>query len=787
MRSLDRKLLRDAWNTKGQAIAIALVIGAGVTMFIMYLSTFDSLRLTQQSYYERFRFADVFASLKRAPLRIRERVANVPGVNQVETRVVADVNLDVPGFDEPVTGRLISIPDFGPIGLNDLFLRRGRFPETGRSDEVLVAESFALAHQLQPGDSVSATINARKRRLDIVGVALSPEYVYSLREGQLLPDDKRFGVFWMRRNELAAAFDMEGAFNSLLAKLAPGASADEAIDHIDQILRPYGGLGAIPRDDQISTWSVNNELTQLQQVGYFIPFIFLGVAAFLLNVVLSRIVAVQREQVAALKALGYSNWEIALHYSKWSVLVGLLGTAIGVAGGTWMGSGMINLYNDLFRFPILTYELSDGVVVRSILISLAASLLGAFSAVRRAAGLPPAEAMRPEPPAIYRQSWIERLGLKRFLSQGSRMILRNLQRRPVRSLISVMGIAFATALLVVGTFFLDALDVLLGVQFNVVERQDISVYFNEPASAAALHEISRLPGAVQAQPVRSVAARLRHGHRSRLAGITGLSNDAQLSRAMDASLQRIQLPPEGIVMSSKLAELLGVERGDEIIVEVLEGSRPVRRVPVANLVEQYLGLPVYMEIDALHAMMREGGNLSGVFLRVDDARLQSLYRILKAIPAVAEVSLQSAAVESFNETIGENLGLMIFFNAIFGGVIAFGVVYNAARISLSERSRELASLRVLGFTRAEISSILLGELAVLTVVGIPIGLLIGYGLAALSVSAWETELYRFPLIVTARTNAYSALLVAVASLVSGLAVRRRLDRLDLIAVLKSRE
>ncbi len=787
MKPLDRKLLRDAWSTKGQAIAIALVIAAGVTMFIMYLSTFSSLRLTQKSYYDRRRFADVFASMKRAPLRIRERVAAIEGVAQVETRVVADVNLDIPGSSEPAIGRLISIPERGPIGLNDLFLRRGRLLEPDRPDEVLVNEAFALAHQLRPGDRIGAVINGRKRDLEIVGVALSPEYVYSLREGQLLPDDKRFGVFWMGRVALSSAFDMEGAFNDLLVKLSPGASADAVIDRIDELLRPYGGLGASPRSLQVSTWSINNELSQLQQIGYFIPFVFLGVAAFLLNVVLIRIVAVQREQIAALKALGYSNWEIGVHYAKWSLLVGALGAVLGTLCGSWMGSGMTGLYNDFFKFPTLTYLLPRHVVVQAVLISFAAALLGAFSAVRNAVSLPPAEAMRPEPPAAYRESWIEQLGIKRLLSQAARMVLRNLQRRPLRSMVSVLGIGFAAALLVMGTFFLDALNVLLDVQFHVVERQDVAVFFNEPASASALQEVRNLPGVLRGEPTRMVPALLRFGHRSRRSGLTGLPQDATLRRVVDASLDEINLPPDGVVLSKKLAELLGAQTGDEITVEVLEGKRPIRKVRVGRVIEDYLGTFAYMELDALHRLMREGGTLSGAYLRVDPARLDWLYAKLKSIPLVAEVGIRTSTIQSFRDTIQRNLHIMIFFNVIFGGVIAFGVVYNAARISLSERSRELASLRVLGFTRAEISSILLGELAVLTVAGIPLGLLMGVGLAAWSVTAWETDLYRFPLVVTLRTAAFAALVVAVAAIVSGLVVRRKLDRLDLIGVLKSRE
>ncbi len=787
MRAIHRKLLRDLWQIKGQGLAISLVIAAGVTMFIMYLSTFESLRRTQGAYYERYRFADVFVSLKRAPLWIEGRIEEIPGVAVVDTRVVANVTLDVEDLDEPVLGRLLSIPERDTATLNDLALLRGRYIEPARSDEVLVSEGFALARGLEPGDSVSAILNGRHRELKIVGIALSPEYVYNIRPGEIVPDEGRFGLFWMGREALATAFDMEGGFNDVALTLRQGAVEADVIAQLDRLLEPYGGLGAIPRALQLSHWYLDAELAGLQGVGMIIPIVFLAVAAFLLNVVLTRIIAVQREQIAALKALGYSSREVGFHYTQWSLVIALIGGAVGTVGGGWMGSGMISLYNQYFRFPFLEYQLSADVALGAVAISFVAAILGAFGAVRRAVRLPPAEAMHAEPPASYRPSLIERLGWTRWLSQPARMVLRNLQRRPGRALASVIGIAFAAAMLIVGLFFVDAVDELMFVQFNVTQRQDVTVTFVEPASSSALHEIQRFPGVVYSEAMRSVPVRLRHGHRSRQVAITGLPNGAELNRIVNTSLDAIELPPEGLVMSAKLAELLAVEPGDSVLLEVLEGRRPTRRVHVSDLVEEYMGMSVYMEAGALHRLMREGNNLSGAFLQVDSAYVDELYRRLKAVPAVAGVALKSAAIDSFRKTMDESMGLMIFFNVLFAGIIAFGVVYNAARISLSERSHELASLRVIGLTRAEISFILLGELAVVTLVAVPVGLVLGYGLAGLVVAAYDTEVYRFPLVVSARTYGFSALTVLLAAVFSGLVVRRRLDHLDLVEVLKTRE
>lgn len=787
IRPLDRKLLRDLRALKGQALAISLVIGAGVAMFIMYLSTFDSLRLTQTTYYERYRFADVFASLTRAPLYVRERIAEIPGVARVEARVVVDVTLDVPGLREPASGRLIGI-DIPPVPmLNDLFLRRGRYPDPGHPDAVIVSEAFAISRRLGPGDTLGAVINGRRRDLEIVGVALSPEYIYSIRPGELVPDDSRFGIFWLDGRSLAAAFDMEGGFNHVAIQLLPGASEEDVIARLDRILATYGGLGAIPRSLQTSHWYLDNELRQLQSVGLILPIVFLAVAAFLLNVVLTRIVSVQREQIAALKALGYTNGELSWHYGKLSLLVGAAGGAIGMAGGAWLGSQMTAIYNNFFRFPTLLYHLPPRVVFGGLLVSFAAAGLGALSAVRRVAALPPAEAMRPEPPARYRRSWIERAGLARFLSAPLRMILRNVGRHPVRAATSVSGIAAAVSMLILGTFFLDSIDVLMDQQFFVIQRQDVTVNFVLPASGRSQYEMGRLPGVLFAEPTRALPARLRLAHRSRIVSIQGLVADPELNRVVDVDGGAMRLPAGGLVLSLKLTEVLGAAVGDEIVVEVLDGRRRVQVVPVTGIVEEYMGTSAYMEIDALRRVAGEGETLTGAFLKVDPAAAGRLYDTLKEIPAVAGVSLKQTAIDSFNNTLAETFDVMIFFNLLFSSIIAGGVVYNAARVSLSERSRELASLRVLGFTRGEISFILLGELAVVTLMAIPIGMMLGYTFAGLLVAAFNTELYRFPLVVTPRTFAFAATAVIVAATLSGLAVRRQLDHLDLVAVLKTRE
>jgi putative ABC transport system permease protein len=787
IRALDRKLIRDLWAMKGQSLAIASVIAAGVAMFVMYLSNFDSLERTRASYYDSARFADVFALLKRAPLSLESRITALPGVEAVSTRVVADVTLDVPGMAEPATGRLISLSDGGRPPLNDVYLRRGRWLDATRADEVLASEIFCDAHGFNPGDRVTAIINGRRRSLTIVGVALSPEYVYAIRPGAIFPDKRQFGIFWMSRRALGSAFNMEGGFNDVSIAIARGANVTDVISGLDGLLAAYGGFGAIPRSVQTSAWMLDNELRQLQTFGFITPAIFLGVAAFILNVALARALSLQRPQIAALKALGYSNRQLAWHYIKWALVIAGSGALAGVAAGAWLGSRMIGLYNEFFRFPALDFHLSVGVAVLSVIISLVVAAAGAQSAVRRAVRIPPAEAMRPETPARYRRSVVERAWQWVRITPAMRMILRNVERQPMRSAMSVIGIAFAVAVLFVGMAFIDVMNVLLNEQFVMGMRQDALVTFVEPRSPRAMFSVRHLPGVMDIEPVRSVPVRLRAGHRSRTLALTGLPEEPRLNRVVSRSGRVLALPADGLVFSAMLGRILDVAPGDQVQVEVLEGKRFTRQVPVVTLVDDSVGLQAYMRIDALRAMLHEGPVITGAAVTLDPAAIGGFYAAVKTLPAIAGVALTAVTLQNFRDTMAENMFVQIFLNVIFAGVIAFGVVYNSARVSLSERERELASLRVLGFTRAEISLILLGELAVLTLLALPVGAAIGFVLGQVIMTAFNNEVYRLSFVTSPATIAWSFLVVIAAALVSGLLVRRRLDRLDLVGVLKTRE
>jgi putative ABC transport system permease protein len=787
MRALDRKLLRDLWRLRAQVLSIAAVVASGIAGVVLFRSTFDSLEASRDLYYRESRFADAWAWVKRAPEPVARRLAAVPGVSAVETRVVVDVMLDVPGLGEPASGRLVSLPDEQGTALNSVFLRSGRMPAAGRSGEALASEQFATANRLAPGDTLGAVVNGRWERLRVVGVALSPEYVYAAQPGAFMTDASRFGVLWMDRRALAAAYGMEGAFNDVALRLSPGAREGPVLAAVDRVLEPYGGIGAYGRADQPSEHVIADEIRTNRATGTVVPALILGIAAFLLHVVLARLVGTEREQIAVLKAFGYTDLDVGLHYLRFALAAVLLGSAIGLGAGVWLGGGMMGLYAEHFRFPVLEYRVSWALVAGAVAVSTLAAAVGALGAVRRAVLLPPAEAMRPEAPARFGRGAVERLLPAGLLSPSGSIVLRNLTRRPLRTLIAMVGVGLALSLLFVTMFFFDSFGYAFDLQFRVAQRQDVTVTFSAPRADGVRHDLAALPGVTRVEAFRGVAARLRHGHRSRQVPLLGVDPGARLSRVVDRRGIAREVPPDGLLLSAELARVLELAPGDSVTVEVLEGARPALRVEVAATVEDLFGTPAYLDRRALARLLREPPTASGAHLRVDGDALDAVNARLKRMPLVAGVTSPAAMLRSFEENVARNLTTNLVIVAVFAGVIAIGVVYNGARIGLSERGRELASLRVLGFTVHEIAVILLGEQAVVTVLGIPAGFALGIVYAAVWMGALNGEVYRLPMVYSAATFVLSAALVLGMAVLAGLAGRRRLAHLDLIAVLKTRE
>ncbi|WP_397543355.1 FtsX-like permease family protein [Roseovarius salis] len=787
MNALDRKLLRDFQRLWAQALAIALVLACGVAILLTTFGTYGALEETRQAYYERNRFADVFAAANRAPRALMAEIRAIDGVHAAEARVSQLAVLDVPGQPETVTARLLSLPADGRQRLNVPVLRTGRLPDPGATDEVAVNQPFAEANDLRPGDTFEANLNGRKRELTLTGTLLSPEFIYTIGPGALMPDNETFGIVWMPERALSATFDMDGAFNEVSLDLGPGAREQDVIDRLDHLLEPYGGLGAHGRDTQLSNSFIDSELEQQKTAAMILPPIFYGISAFLVGMVISRIIALERSQIGLLKAIGYSSAEVCLHYLMLAGLIALAGVVIGWGAGTWLARALARLYAQFFDFPYLIYNLSYTAYALSGLLALASAALGAARSALRAAWMPPAVAMAPPAPPRFKRTALDRALTAMRLSQPAMMILRSLMRWPLRSAATALGLSLAVAVLVASGFFSAALDEMIETTFDRGNRQDAILLFEPDVPETALATVGRLPGVLHAEGQQLQPAVLRHGHREKDVAIEGRRPGADLARIIATDGRVIDPPAHGLLLSERLATHLGAVPGDRVEVEFRGGINETHAVPVAGVVTQYVGLGAYMHIDALNRLLRQAPRISVANMKIDSHALPRLHEVLKNTPELTGLVQMGKMRRSFEATIRENVVIMTSIYVIIAVLITIGLAYNGARIQLSERARELASLRILGFTRGEVSFILVGETMLLAALAQPAGWLLGAGIAHALAEGSTSDLYEIPLVLEPSGFALASLVVLGAALGSVLIVRRRLDRMDLVEVMKTRE
>ena len=787
MRALDKKLVRDFRRLWAQALAIALVLACGVAILLTTYGMYGALDDTRTAYYERNRLADVWADANRAPRALMEDILAIDGVRAADARVSQFVVLDVPGRVETVIGHLLSLSDNLETRLNLPLLRQGRLPDPTRTGEVAINAPFAKANDLQPGDTFLANLNGQKRELTVTGTVLSPEFIYTIGPGALLPDNHSFGILWIPERAAAAAFDMEGAFNNLSLRLDPLASEDKVIKQLDHLLDPYGGTGAYGRDMQQSNAFIDSEIEQLRASAAILPPIFYGISAFLVAMVISRIIALERTEIGLLKAVGYSDWEVCFHYLLLSGLIAVLGVLMGWTLGSWLSQVLARFYANFFDFPYLIYRVSYDTYVISGILALLAAGIGAARSALSAARIAPAEAMSPPAPPRFKRSLVDRAMTAMRLSQPVMMILRSLMRWPGRSALSVLGLSLAAAVLIASSFFLSSLDVIMDTTFGQSNRQDASIMFTPEVPETALAAVANLPGVLAAEGQQFQPAILRNGHVEKSVAIDARRPGTDLSRIIDRAGRVVTAPPDGIMLSQRLAETLAVRPGDVIEAEFKGGRNETHFLRVSGVVTQYIGLGAYMDQVTLNRLLRQAPRITGANMLVDSAELPALHHALKQTPELSGLTLLGDMRQSFTDTVNASIAVMTTIYVVIAVLITFGVTYNGARIQLSERARELASLRILGFTRGEVSFILVGETMILAVLAQPLGWLLGAGISALLAEASSNDLFTLPLVLEPSGYARASLIVLAAALGSSLVVRRRLDHLDLVQVMKTRE
>lgn len=787
MSPLDHKLLRDLWRMKGQAFAIGMVIAVGVGMLVMMTGLVTSLNETRAAYYERYRLAEVFAPVTRAPDRLAERLEAIEGVRSVEPRVSGGALIDLADVDLPVQAQAVSLPDLRAPRLNDVFLTDGRMIDSDHTDEILLLQSFANAHGLRPGSRIQATMNGARRSFRIVGLAQAPEFLYTTAPGEMIPDDARFGVIWMSRSALAAAYDMEGAFNEALLSLSRGANEAAVLDAVDRILSSYGGTGAYPLADQTSDRFVSQEISGLEAAAAGVPPIFLAVAAFLLYIVINRMVQSEREEIGLMKAFGYTNAEVGAHYFKLVMAIAIGGALAGCLMGIAGGRALVQVYIAYFKFPFLVFELDSASFVTGVSVSILSASVGGLMVLRSVFALTPATAMRAPAPADYSRTGRIGHAMNAWLDQPSRMVLRRITRQPGRMAGAMIGIACGMALSVSMITIYAGFDRTIDLTFNVIDRSDVTVSFNHAASEATIFNLRRMQGVTLVEPVRHVPVVLRNGRDTHRGVVTGLASNARLNRALDSDLAEIPLRDGGIVLSTALADILNIRPGDMLTVEVRTGRQPVLQIPVTAVAQSLLGAPAYMDLAALNRTLREPNRVSGAYLSIDQAHANEIYTALQDMPTVAGVSLKSDAEVAFQTMMNTGAGAIRYVMGAIAFVITFGIVYNAARIAYAERSRDLASLRVIGFTKGEVAFVLLGELAIVTLVALPLGGLMGYYLSFGIAVGFSSEIYQIPAIFDPASYGFASMVVIGAAVASGWLVKRDIDRAELVSALKTRE
>jgi putative ABC transport system permease protein len=766
MKSLDRKLLRDLWRFRASAFGICIVLAVATWTFVLANGAYHSLDATREAYYKRNNFADVFVNFTRAPRSILDDVRAIDGVGTVEGSIRQYATLDMPNQAIPVRALFNALGDRGFNRLNKLTLRSGRMPRAGYASEVVVDQNFASANDLGPGDTVDSIIYGRKFRLDIVGIGSSPEFIFTLGPGDFLPDEERFGVFWMNAKALESATDRIGAINAISVALSKGAPEADVLRKIDSLTEKYGGTGAYGRKYHLSHAFLSNELKQLESLTAVIPPVFLFVAAFLVYVVLGRLVRTERVQIGLLKALGYSDWSIGLHYLKFAMLISVVGTAIGAVVGFVVGRHVTSLYAQLYSFPFLEYRLPIAVFLQSLLLASLSAALGAISGVRLAIRLEPARAMAPPPPPVYEAGPAENLGRRLRLSPVGYMILRHLLRWPMRSAMTSIGVALSIGLTFATLQFVDSARTMIASSFAREQRQDITIMFNEPNNQNAVQEVANIPGVLLAEPSRRSLVKLRHGFREERTIIDGLLADGQLSVRVHRNLGIVPLPPRGLMISQHTANKLDVRLGDQLEVELMGGNRTKTRMEIAAIVDEFVASRVYASAETMQIITRDDTPADSVLARIDQGQRETIYKKLKGMPRVMGVVEKNASIQKFEELIDQNIMTLIRVFVVFASAVSAGVVYNSARIIHAERAQEFAILRVLGYERRQVAMILIGELATLVAIAVPLGCVIGTYLGRFMTSMISSDLFRLPFAPTRSTYGSAVVICLIATMLS---------------------
>lgn len=787
---LHRKLLRELNQSRWQLLAIAALITSGISCYVGLLSTYEDLERTRVAYYAECRMADFWIGLKKAPRSALDELAPLPGIADLRARIRFEITVNLDQVDHPVSGRLLSLPEQRQSVINGFVLRRGSY-FTGESQrEVIIDEAFADEHQLDPGDTLELLLNGRLELLSIVGTASSSEFTYLIGPGSLIPDPRTYGVFYVQQEFAESLYDFEGACNEVIGTVAPETDVTRLLIDIEERLDDYGVAAVVPLKDQVSHFMLVNEIVMGRKMAVTLSSIFLLVSALILNILMTRFVEQQRTIVGTLKAIGVRQSRITLHYMSFGLAVGFAGSLLGCLAGNAMAGGLTSVYSQYYSFPVLEHEWSLRYSLEGTLIGMLASLSGCWRGVRAVARLHPAEAMRPAAPRRGHHILLERAPvIWTRLGFESQLVLRDLFRYRARTLAGLFASTMGAAMLLTALYYRDSLIHLVKFQYELVDRSDYQLVLRDETPGEVLDEIRQLPGVNHVEPSLAVACRLVNGHRSRRVSIIGIPADSQLNIPRTRAGIRIPIPESGLILDQRIADSLGLELGDPITMIPVRGDRTPRKTTLAQITHGYLGTTIYAQIDELNRLIHEQQTLNLVLVKSDPAVdiNRQFKQELKTLPALQALNDTRQARQNLEFEIIRNLNVMTWWLIFFSGLIFFGSIINSTLVTLSERAREIATLRVVGYQMQDVGRLFLREILWINLTGSLLGLPVGYALSAVSAEAFSSDLFRMPLKIEWTTWLLTPTLSLVFCLLSHQIVERRLKHMDWRSALMIKE
>lgn len=792
MATLSRKLWRTINSTRGQFIALVVIVTLGVMVYNGMGTAFDNLSRAQQDFYQEENFADYYFQVVKAPASIGNKIEAIAGVRKASGRIQCDVPLIKEDNDRAV-GRLTSyaLPMDGEI--NRLRLLSGRLFTTrtsGSGIEVLIDPQYAAANNIKAGDSITIIAAGKKTSLRVVGTATSPEFIiHALDASNIMPDPETFGIIMMAAEQAEQLLDMPGQVNQIVIKLDPGTDEEIVRQKAEELLKSYGSVGSYPRKDQLSHFMLQAELDGLKINSLYLPLILLLIAAGIQSLILNRLIKSQRPQIGIMKALGYDDGKIIAHYTGYALYVSLLGCLLGIALGILLASLLSQVYSQLFNLPQTIGSLSLKTMLYSVSLSLIVGAASGFLAARSVIRIQPAEAMRPEAPAAGNQIFLEEWSaLWSKLSSNWKMSLRSIFRNRSRFVVMVLGVMSAVILLIFAFFNNDAVDYILNHNFQEINRYDYMVRFTEPIKYSEITYWRQWEEVYQLEPLLELPVKTTFKDKSVDDLIIGMAADGSLKRVLNEAGEHLLIPEEGVLIGRRTAQKLGVKIGDLVNTETKLGIGPPRKaeLPVLGINDQLTGSGAYVSLATANRILGESQVISSVMFRASQENTEELEKRLKAMPNVSSVTSRDQELQSYNAMMDTTIiiiGAMLLFSAILGLVI----VYNSSIMTFYERRRELATLMVMGYSQPEVVSLLKKETWIQAAVGAILGLPAGKGLGTAYAASFSTDLYSLPVVIYPRSYLLAVMATILFVLMGQFLAARKIKQLDMVEVLKNRE